>query len=82
MTPFSFLAAMMLAYQPVRSLTSLNIVINEGLSASLRILPIIDTENLIKNSATAKTDHNYIAQVPAVFKHVLQDTLLLLIGSS
>ena len=51
---FSFLAAMMLAYQPVRSLTSLNIVINEGLSASLRILPIIDTENLIKDSEISK----------------------------
>ena len=51
---FSFLAAMMLAYQPVRSLTSLNIVINEGLSASLRILPIIDTENLIKDSEVSK----------------------------
>ena len=50
---FSFLAAMMLAYQPVRSLTSLNIVINEGLSAADRILPIVDTENLIKNSENA-----------------------------
>ena len=46
---FSFLAAMMLAYQPVRSLTSLNIVINEGYSAALRILPIVDTRNLIKD---------------------------------
>ena len=50
---FSFLAAMMLAYQPVRSLTSLNIVVNEGLSAADRILPIVDTENLIKNSENA-----------------------------
>ena len=51
---FSFLAAMMLAYQPVRSLTSLNIVVNEGLSAARRILPIIDTDNLIKNSENSK----------------------------
>ena len=51
---FSFLAAMMLAYQPVRSLTSLNIVINEGLSAANRILPIVDTQNLIKNSENSK----------------------------
>ena len=50
---FSFLAAMMLAYQPVRSLTSLNIVVNEGLSAADRILPIVDTKNLIKNSENA-----------------------------
>ena len=34
----------MIAYQPVRSLTSLNIVINEGYSAALRILPIVDTK--------------------------------------
>ena len=51
---FSFLAAMMLAYQPVRSLSTLNMVINVGLSAASRILPIIDQKNLIKNSETAK----------------------------
>ncbi len=44
---FSFLAAMMLAYQPVRSLATLNISINQGLSASKRILPIIDNRNEI-----------------------------------
>ena len=44
----------MLAYQPVRSLTSLNIVVNEGLSAANRILPIVDTQNLIKNSENSK----------------------------
>ena len=49
---FSFLAAMMLAYQPVRSLATLNITINQSLSASKRILPIIDHKNEIfeKNS--------------------------------
>ena len=31
---FSFLAAMMLAYQPVRSLSTLNMVLNAGLSAA------------------------------------------------
>ena len=38
---FSFLAAMMLAYQPVRALSTLNMVLNQGLSAASRILPII-----------------------------------------
>jgi len=49
---FSFLAAMMLAYQPVRSLATLNITINQSLSASKRVLPIIDHKNEIfeKNS--------------------------------
>ena len=50
---FSFLAAMMLAYQPVRSLSSLNIVLNQGLSAAARILPIIDTKNKIVDQEDA-----------------------------
>ena len=52
---FSFLAAMMLAYQPVRSLSTLNMVMNQGLSAASRILPIIDQENTIKNLENAKS---------------------------
>ena len=51
---FSFLAAMMLAYQPVRSLSTLNMVLNQGLSAASRILPIIDNENKIKDIEEAK----------------------------
>jgi subfamily B ATP-binding cassette protein MsbA len=39
---FSFLAAMMLAYQPVRSLATLNITIHQGLSGAKRVLPIVD----------------------------------------
>ncbi|MDC1168976.1 ABC transporter ATP-binding protein [Candidatus Pelagibacter ubique] len=42
---FSFLAAMMLAYQPVRALSNLNMVLKQGLSAANRILPIIDKQN-------------------------------------
>ena len=51
---FSFLAAMMLAYQPVRALSTLNMVLNQGLSAASRILPIIDNENKIKDIENAK----------------------------
>jgi subfamily B ATP-binding cassette protein MsbA len=47
---FSFLAAMMLAYQPVRSLATLNMTIQQGLSAAKRILPIIDNENKISDN--------------------------------
>ena len=47
---FSFLAAMMLAYQPVRSLATLNLGINQGLAAAKRILPIVDNEkNIVEN---------------------------------
>jgi subfamily B ATP-binding cassette protein MsbA len=38
---------MMLAYQPVRSLATLNMGINQGLAAAKRILPIIDMKNQI-----------------------------------
>ncbi len=51
---FSFLAAMMLAYQPVRSLSTLNIIVNQGLSAASRILPVVDIEKTIKNTENAK----------------------------
>jgi len=39
---FSFLAAMMLAYQPVRSLATLNIAVQQGISGAKRVLPVID----------------------------------------
>ncbi len=45
---FSFLAAMMLAYQPVKTLTKVNVAINQGLAAAKRILPIIDLNTEIK----------------------------------
>ena len=51
---FSFLAAMMLAYQPVRSLATLNLSVSTGLSAAKRIIPIIDTKNEIIESKTQK----------------------------
>jgi len=51
---FSFLAAMMLAYQPVRSLATLNITIQQGLSGANRVLPIIDDVQKISEKKTAK----------------------------
>ena len=51
---FSFLAAMMLAYQPVRSLATLNMGYNQGIAAARRILPIIDNENKIKELKDSK----------------------------
>ena len=51
---FSFLAAMMLAYQPVRSLATLNITIQQGLTGSRRVLPIIDDINEIKDDSNAE----------------------------
>ena len=44
---FSFLAAMMLAYQPVKTLTKVNLIISQGFAGAARILPIIDIHNEI-----------------------------------
>ena len=51
---FSFLAAMMLAYQPVRSLATLNITIQQGLSGAKRVLPIIDDIPEIQENKSSK----------------------------
>ena len=51
---FSFLAAMMLAYQPVRSLATLNITIHQGLAGAKRVLPILDDKPKIKDEDNAK----------------------------
>ena len=51
---FSFLAAMMLAYQPVRSLATLNISIQQGISGAIRVLPIIDDNPSVRERNNAK----------------------------
>ncbi|MBD1141342.1 ATP-binding cassette domain-containing protein [Pelagibacterales bacterium SAG-MED39] len=51
---FSFLAAMMLAYQPVRSLATLNITVQQGLSGARKVLPIIDDIPEIQEKKDAK----------------------------
>ena len=51
---FSFLAAMMLAYQPVRSLATLNISIQQGLAGARNVLPIIDDLPQVKDESNAK----------------------------
>ncbi len=80
---FSFLAAMMLAYQPVRSLATLNLTINQGLAAAKRILPIIDQkhkileeknfEELIVQKGTIrfeKVNFNYDSQSRIILKDI------------
>ena len=46
---FSFLAAMMLSYQPIRSLATINMIAYEGAAAFKRITSIIDAPIKIKN---------------------------------
>ena len=46
---FSFLAAMMLAYQPIRSLATINMVAYQGAAAAKRIYDVIDKPIEIRN---------------------------------
>jgi subfamily B ATP-binding cassette protein MsbA len=45
---FSFLTAMMLAYQPIRSLATINMLFYQGAAAAERVFDIIDTKVTIK----------------------------------
>jgi len=87
---FSFLAAMMLAYQPVKSLATINVGVGQGLSAARRILPIIDIKNEIMNNENSnnlklingtinfkKVNFNYNSDLEKV---VLKDIDLVLNG--
>ncbi len=84
---FSFLAAMMLSYQPVRSLATLNMGIQQGISAARRILPIIDAKNLdlnvgeelkVKNGSVEFKNVSF--KYETVEKNTLNDLSLKIIG--
>ena len=77
---FSFLAAMMLAYQPVRALATLNMGINQGLSAAKRVLPIVDLENEINEkggSAKLELQKGNISFENVEFKYDSEETVVL-----
>ena len=65
---FSFLAAMMLAYQPVKTLTKVNVAIEQGFAAANRILPIIDLSNEI--NLNEDKDKLNISEGNIIFKDV------------
>ena len=65
---FSFLAAMMLAYQPVKTLTKVNVAIAQGMSAAERILPVIDIKNEINTNV--KLEELNISKGNIVFDNV------------
>ena len=78
---FSFLAAMMLAYQPVRALATLNITIGQGLSAAARILPVIDERSKLiegKNDKELNLSNGNIEFKNIFFKydHVISNNTL------
>ena len=86
---FSFLAAMMLAYQPVRALATLNITINQGLMAASRLLPVIDQKSELIENVSDKilnVSHGNIEFKNVSFryneevKHVLDSVNLKMLG--
>ena len=52
---FSFLAAMMLAYQPIRSLATINLIAYQGAAAAKRVFSVIDNPIKINNDESLPT---------------------------
>ncbi len=52
-TFFSFIAALIMAYQPAKSLAALNNNLQEGLSAAQRVFALLDTEPTIREKPDA-----------------------------
>ena len=50
---FSFLTAMMLAYQPIRSLATINMLFYQGAAGAERVFSVLDTEANIKENNTS-----------------------------
>jgi subfamily B ATP-binding cassette protein MsbA len=65
---FSFLTALMLAYQPVRALAGVNIGINEGIAAAKRIYTFLDNVNEISDHI--KSENLIIKNKDIVFENV------------
>ena len=65
---FSFLTAMMLAYQPIRSLATINMLFNQGAVGANRVFNILDAEPSIKEVSSAQNLN--ITQGNVVFEDV------------
>ena len=77
---FSFLAAMMLAYQPVRSLATINILVQQGLAGAKRVLPVIDDKQMITDktdSKNLKIENGQISFEDIEFKYDKKESLIL-----
>ena len=54
---FSFITALLLGYQPLKSLANLNASLQEGLAAAQRIFEVLDVEPTIRDMAGARPLH-------------------------
>ena len=86
---FSFLTAMMLAYQPIRSLATINMVIYQGAAAAERVFGVIDTKINIKeieNAPVLKINQVNIEfkkvsfTYPKTVKHAIKDINISITG--
>ncbi len=50
----SFIAAVLMAYQPLKSISTLNVSLQEGLAAAERIFAVLDQEATIRDAADAR----------------------------
>ena len=53
-TFFSFITALLLAYQPLKSLANLNAALQEGLAAAQRVFAMLDSQPAVEDAADAK----------------------------
>ena len=51
---FSFVTALLLAYQPIRSLANLNVTLQEGLAAATRVFALLDLQPAIRERPDAR----------------------------
>jgi subfamily B ATP-binding cassette protein MsbA len=77
-TFFSFMAALIMLYEPIKRISKLNNVIQEGLAAAVRIYDILDTDSDIveRKDATELKPRNY----SVAFRHIsfkYQDQMVL-----
>ncbi len=52
---FTFIAALISAYRPMKSLAKLQVNLEEGIAGAIRLFEILDTESKIKDKENAKT---------------------------
>ncbi len=77
-TFFSFMAALIMLYEPVKKLSPLNNTIQEGVAAAVRVYDILDTESGIKERKDAvklRSGHHSVALRNVYFKY--EDKLVL-----
>ncbi|HCI48686.1 MAG: ABC transporter permease [Alphaproteobacteria bacterium RIFCSPHIGHO2_01_FULL_41_14] len=67
---FSFISALLLAYEPMKRLVNLNATLQEGLAATQRIFSVLDQKPKIQDCAEKKAEKGHIKNGDIVFSNV------------